>query len=158
MRYESSVTSLSWIPSEAVTGATRTAFDSGFTHYDAPPPAGAAAALHPVAGATGMDHAVADPARRRPGRVLGHRRQPVPPALDLRRRRPPGAQVGPDRLRQLDPGVVRPPHALGRRGFPGPGDGGRDRAGADPVRAAHALLRQAEDHPAPARRRTGPPG
>ena len=40
MRYESSVTSLSWIPSEAVTGASRTAFDSGFTHYDDPPPAG----------------------------------------------------------------------------------------------------------------------
>jgi hypothetical protein len=39
MRYESCVTSLSWIPSEAVTGATRTAFDSGFTHYDDPPPA-----------------------------------------------------------------------------------------------------------------------
>src|SRR4029079_13827978 len=39
MRYESCVTSLSWIPSEAVTGATRTAFDSGFTHYDHPPPA-----------------------------------------------------------------------------------------------------------------------
>ena len=38
MRYESSVTSLSWIPSEAVTGASRTAFDSGFTHYDDPPP------------------------------------------------------------------------------------------------------------------------
>jgi len=39
MRYESCVTSLSWIPSEAVTGATRTALDSGFTHYDDPPPA-----------------------------------------------------------------------------------------------------------------------
>src|SRR6516165_8372848 len=39
MRYESTVTSLSWIPSEAVTGASRTAFDSGFTHYDDPPPA-----------------------------------------------------------------------------------------------------------------------
>jgi YD repeat-containing protein len=39
MRYESCVTSLSWIPSEAVTGTTRTAFDSGFTHYDDPPPA-----------------------------------------------------------------------------------------------------------------------
>jgi len=38
-RYESTVTSLSWIPSEAVTGATRAAFDSGFTHYDDPPPA-----------------------------------------------------------------------------------------------------------------------
>ncbi len=39
MRYESSVTSLSWIPSEAVTGGTRVAFDAGFTHYDDPPPA-----------------------------------------------------------------------------------------------------------------------
>jgi hypothetical protein len=39
MRYASSVTSLSWIPSEAVTGASRVAFDSGFTHYDEPPPA-----------------------------------------------------------------------------------------------------------------------
>jgi len=39
MRYQSTVTSLSWIPSEAVTGATRPAFDSGFTHYDDPPPA-----------------------------------------------------------------------------------------------------------------------
>lgn len=32
------VTSLSWIPSEAVTGPSRKAFDLGFTHYDAPPP------------------------------------------------------------------------------------------------------------------------
>ena len=39
MRYESSVTSLSWIPSEAVTGSTRVAFDAGFTQYDDPPPA-----------------------------------------------------------------------------------------------------------------------
>ena len=39
MRYESTVTSLSWIPSEAVTGGARVAFDSGFTHYDNPPPA-----------------------------------------------------------------------------------------------------------------------
>jgi hypothetical protein len=38
MRYESSVTSLSWIPSEAVEGSTRMAFDAGFTHYDDPPP------------------------------------------------------------------------------------------------------------------------
>jgi Cyclic nucleotide-binding domain len=38
MRYESSVTSLSWIPSEAVTGPSRVAFDSGFGHYDEPPP------------------------------------------------------------------------------------------------------------------------
>ena len=39
MRYESCITSLSWIPSEAVTGGTRVAFDAGFTHYDDPPPA-----------------------------------------------------------------------------------------------------------------------
>ena len=39
MRYESSVTSISWIPSEAVTGSTRVAFDAGLTHYDEPPPA-----------------------------------------------------------------------------------------------------------------------
>jgi len=39
MRYESTVTSLSWIPSEAVTGSARVAFDSGFSHYDEPPPA-----------------------------------------------------------------------------------------------------------------------
>jgi hypothetical protein len=38
MRLESSVCSLTWIPSEAVTGGSRVAFDSGFTHYDEPPP------------------------------------------------------------------------------------------------------------------------
>ena len=38
-RYEGAVTSLSWIPSEAIEGAQRIAFDSGITHYDPPPPA-----------------------------------------------------------------------------------------------------------------------
>ena len=38
MRIESSVTSLSWIPSEAVTGLNKAVFGSGFTHYDDPPP------------------------------------------------------------------------------------------------------------------------
>ena len=38
MRFESSVTSLSWIPSEAVRGMTRMPFDIGVTHYDVPPP------------------------------------------------------------------------------------------------------------------------
>jgi Cyclic nucleotide-binding domain len=38
MRYESSVTSISWIPSEAVTGAMKAAFDGGIAHYDNPPP------------------------------------------------------------------------------------------------------------------------
>ena len=38
MRIESSVTSVSWIPSEAVTGMTTSAFEAGFTHYDEPLP------------------------------------------------------------------------------------------------------------------------
>jgi hypothetical protein len=38
MRFRSSVTSLSWIPSEAVEGMTRVPFDLGVAHYDDPPP------------------------------------------------------------------------------------------------------------------------
>lgn len=40
MRVESSVTSLSWIPSEAIQGVKfmRAPFDLGVTHYDPPPP------------------------------------------------------------------------------------------------------------------------
>jgi Cyclic nucleotide-binding domain len=38
MRYESTVTSLSWIPSEAVTGSSKAAFEGGVAHYDQPPP------------------------------------------------------------------------------------------------------------------------
>ena len=38
MRYESSVTSLSWIPSEAIEGTTRVPFEVGVAHYDPPPP------------------------------------------------------------------------------------------------------------------------
>ncbi|HEV2428089.1 MAG TPA: cyclic nucleotide-binding domain-containing protein [Acidimicrobiales bacterium] len=38
MRVTSSVTSISWIPSEAVAGGTRVPFDVGVAHYDAPPP------------------------------------------------------------------------------------------------------------------------
>jgi len=38
MRIESSVVSLSWIPSEAVRGATKLPFESGIAHYDDPPP------------------------------------------------------------------------------------------------------------------------
>jgi hypothetical protein len=38
MRYESSVTSLSWIPSEAVPAGMRVPFDTGILHYDTPPP------------------------------------------------------------------------------------------------------------------------
>ena len=38
MRTEHTVTSVSWIPSEAVTGLNKVIFESGFTHYDAPPP------------------------------------------------------------------------------------------------------------------------
>jgi hypothetical protein len=39
MRIESSVTSVSWIPSEAVTGPMKAGFASGVSHYDPPPPA-----------------------------------------------------------------------------------------------------------------------
>jgi hypothetical protein len=38
MRIEKSCTTISWIPSEAVTGMQRGFFDSGITHYDPPPP------------------------------------------------------------------------------------------------------------------------
>jgi hypothetical protein len=37
-RIESSATTLSWIPSEAVTGLNKAIFGTGFTHYDDPPP------------------------------------------------------------------------------------------------------------------------
>jgi Cyclic nucleotide-binding domain len=37
-RIESSVTSVSWIPREAIEGLTRLPFDMGITHYDMPPP------------------------------------------------------------------------------------------------------------------------
>ena len=39
MRIESSITSVSWIPSEAIHGLTRLPFDLGVGHYDDPPPA-----------------------------------------------------------------------------------------------------------------------
>lgn len=39
MRLEGAVTSVSWIPSESVTGSVyRVPFEVGFAHYDAPPP------------------------------------------------------------------------------------------------------------------------
>jgi Cyclic nucleotide-binding domain len=38
VRHTSSITSLSWIPSEAVEGSQRLAFDAGMAHYDDPPP------------------------------------------------------------------------------------------------------------------------
>jgi len=37
-RFEGQVTSLSWIPTEAIAGAQKYVFDSGVTHYDPPPP------------------------------------------------------------------------------------------------------------------------
>jgi hypothetical protein len=38
VRVESSVTSISWIPSEAIKGMTKLPFEMGFSHYDAPLP------------------------------------------------------------------------------------------------------------------------
>ena len=37
-RFESSVTAISWIPSEAITGPSKVPFGMGITHYDEPPP------------------------------------------------------------------------------------------------------------------------
>jgi hypothetical protein len=37
-RHESSVTAISWIPSEAIEGLSKIPFELGVTHYDAPPP------------------------------------------------------------------------------------------------------------------------
>jgi hypothetical protein len=37
-RFESSVTAISWIPSEAITGPSKIPFEFGVTHYDDPPP------------------------------------------------------------------------------------------------------------------------
>lgn len=37
-RFESSVTAVSWIPSEAITGPSKIPFALGVTHYDEPPP------------------------------------------------------------------------------------------------------------------------
>jgi hypothetical protein len=38
MRYSSTITSVSWIPSEAVKGISKPIFEMGVTHYDEPPP------------------------------------------------------------------------------------------------------------------------
>ena len=38
MRFESTVTSISWIPSEAISGPMRLPMDMGVGHYDQPPP------------------------------------------------------------------------------------------------------------------------
>jgi hypothetical protein len=38
MRIESSVTSITWIPSDAIEGMTKLPFEVGITHYDEPPP------------------------------------------------------------------------------------------------------------------------
>ena len=38
MRIQSSVTSVSWIPSEAIKGMTKLPFEMGVAHYDQPPP------------------------------------------------------------------------------------------------------------------------
>jgi hypothetical protein len=38
MRYESSVTGVTWIPSEAISGMPKLPFEAGIAHYDDPPP------------------------------------------------------------------------------------------------------------------------
>ena len=56
MEVRSSVTAISWIPSEAVTGLTDAAFKAGFTHYDPAPPD----AIGPDVPATIEDLRIAD--------------------------------------------------------------------------------------------------
>ena len=251
MRHESTVTSLSWIPSEAIEGSTRLAFDAGFTHYDDPPPAEIAdlrelqaqdrfrfanqlSAWIEVDGTgaiTGSGYsggglmgsttvrlgalsrtfqAAQLPDLQRPpehgdgwvrfSQTTGGRTGlPAP----RRVKHPPYvqwqaplvwttltltlhadgtaetsmtgastfprhwvydaagqavAQVRADRLPRLVRPVLRPPHAVGRPGFPGAGHRGGNGAGADPVGAADARQREAEDREAPRRARAGPPG
>ena len=51
MRIEAAVTSISWIPPEAVTGLTKAGFSSGVMHYDDPPRAcGAVPCCQPPSG------------------------------------------------------------------------------------------------------------
>ena len=38
MRIESAVTSITWIPSEAISGMPKLPFEAGIAHYDEPPP------------------------------------------------------------------------------------------------------------------------
>ena len=38
MRFESAVTTVSWIPSAAITGVMKAPFELGVTRYDDPPP------------------------------------------------------------------------------------------------------------------------
>lgn len=38
MRIQAAITAISWIPSEAIAGATKLPFESGIAHYDPPPP------------------------------------------------------------------------------------------------------------------------
>ena len=38
MRIEKSVTSITWIPSEAISGMPKLPFEMGMAHYDDPPP------------------------------------------------------------------------------------------------------------------------
>jgi hypothetical protein len=58
MRVESAVTSISWIPSEAVAGLTRMGFSSGAVRYDDPPPDRITdlAALHAAGGFRFANH------------------------------------------------------------------------------------------------------
>jgi hypothetical protein len=44
-RFESSVTAVSWIPSEAISGPSKPPFEVGVTHYDEPPPLGRVASV-----------------------------------------------------------------------------------------------------------------
>ena len=124
MRIESSVTSLSWIPSEAVTGMNKAAFEAGFTHYDEPPP-DVLDDLEELRDADrfrfanhlrGLDRGRGRPDRRlrlRRRRAHGRDDRAARPAWPRRSRRSrcPTCSAEPERRRRRGCGSCRPPAA-----------------------------------------------
>ncbi len=97
----------------AVRGLGALRADDGWA--DRPPGAapGEAPAVHPVQGAHGVDHAGPHDPRRRHVGLRGARREQVPAALDLRRRRTARREGRARRLQGVVPRRVRPAHAVG---------------------------------------------
>ena len=172
MRYESCITSLSWIPSEAVTGGTRVAFDAGFTHYDDPPPdriddiealratdkfrfANVLRAWVEV-DASGADHRLRLRRRRHDG--LDHRparRAELPVPGGPAPRHPAGAgtrrRVGPVRADRRGPDRAASAAAGAPQAVrPVAGTAGVDHAVADPARGRDGRVRDDRRQPVPA--------
>ena len=92
-----------------------------------------------------VDHARAHDPRRRHVVVRGARREQVPAALGLRRRRQARRQGRPRRLQGVVPRRVREAHAVGRPRLEGARDRGRDRARAAALDHDHARGDEARD-------------